>query len=482
MKGKRFLILIFILTSYFVANSQPATLYYMTNVEQSIYTNPARINDCCFNFSFLNLNLGIVSSSLNYNMLFSQDEKGNFYIDFDKIYQDLPNKNYIYQDLWMPILNFGFRIKRVYFHYDYSFRNDLYFSYPHDLFKFFAEGNKSGSVNFSDWSLKTNLFTQSSFIIGYQALRNLYVGFGVKFYKGYFNFDTKQFNLNITVDTTSNYPLTINASYNFQISSPIHIEVNDSNELVITNTLMNDTTLNVNSAINYFLKPTNSGIGLDFGIIYKPIKQLELSASLIDIGKIKWRANPTQAYAENVEIKFEGLDLVRMQKDTAYANKIIDSITKSFNPTLSYNVYKTSMARKLNLGVAFTPVHWATLGFNYRGIRLDKGVWLNTYHFALALNLGYGWNFTGSYTIYPHSTNNFGFGMALRLPGFQIYFLTDNLALPNFGLSYFTNKDIPYQENSATIWLKNTKVVNLMFGINLKFGCKDRVDYGLLTY
>lgn len=40
---------------------------------------------------------------------------------------------------------------------------------------------------------------------------------------------------------------------------------------------------------NYALGKSNNGFGADIGLIYRPLNNLEIGVSMLDLGSIKWR-------------------------------------------------------------------------------------------------------------------------------------------------------------------------------------------------
>ncbi len=469
----------------FGLKAQPATLYYMTNLRQTIYTNPARMSDCSFSFAFPGLTLysSLYSNPLNYSDIFSlNNSNGRFYIDFRKIASSLgQNNGTLLNENRISILNFGIRYRQWYFNFDYSVRNQNYFEYPKGLFDFLAYGNtgKYANVDLSGINLNTLLYTQKSFTVAYRPLRNLKIGVSLKLNHGLMNIQTNSFNVSAKFDTTetNNYPVTLVGDYNLNMAGPVRpVLYNNKLAIVPTSSPVNDSgKVSVDSVMHMINSMKNSGLAMDLGIVYSPIKYVELSASIIDLGYIKWRTNATNLMAALDSVTFDGTDLL----DSTKTQAIIDTIEQQLSPKLTYAPYKTSLYAKFNFGIALKPVYYLTLGFNYRATKLPSS-WYNVYTLGAYLNPGYGWSFAMNYSWYPNSRKNIGMGMAFNLFGAQLYFMMDNISLPNFGISYFTNRNTPYTENSATNWVKQTQLINFMFGLNFHFGCYDRTDYGML--
>jgi len=456
----------------------------MTNLRQSIYTNPARMQDCGFSFSFpmLNINTTTYLSSLNVNNLFSKDNQGKYYLDLEKIVDNSAQFNYLYNSNQFSIFSFGIRFGYpFYFHYDQSLKTVFYFNYPQGVVNFLATGISLNNPNFvlTDLNLSTMIYRQSAFTLGYKVSKDLTLGLSIKRLTGLGLLKTNSFTLDVAIDTTNdlNYPMDITSQYDFYYSGPVGFSYADS-LIIDTNSALFALDGGVDAqTLRNLLMPKNHGWALDLGFVYNPIKYLEISGSIVDLGYIKWKTNSKHVYHQESSLYIDGIDIIN---DTNAVENFVDTLKTLFVPQIEDGNFSSGINTRIYLGLAFKPVDYLSLGLAYQTVKLQPKNWMNIYHFSAALNLGYTWSFTGTYSIYPHSYNNFGLGATINLGFIQFYIITDNLALPNFGISYFTNRDTPPEENSATLWLKKAQLVNFHFGINFNFGCKDRLDYGIL--
>jgi len=67
--------------------------------------------------------------------------------------------------------------------------------------------------------------------------------------------------------------------------------------------------------------------------------------------------------------------------------------------------------------------------------------------------------------------NNIGMGLAYKVGPFQLYAISDNMALP---------LAIPFDTKVTNRLLKSTKQYTIHVGFNLTFGCYSKIDRGLL--
>ncbi len=479
-------VLIILITIIFstAAFSQLATSYYMTNLRQSIYTNPARMQDCGFSFSFPLLNISTTTylSTLNFNNIFSKDAQGKYFVDINKLASSADEFNYLYNGNQISLFSFGFRLGYpLYIHYDNSIKASFYLNYPRGLMEFLSQGISPDNPQFAltNLDISTSLYRQSALTVGFKLTKNLTIGASIKKLTGLATLTTKSLNFDIKVDTANNenYPMTLTSAYDMYYAGPVDFSYQDS--LVVD---QNSAIFALNKGISAdviksLLLPKNGGWALDLGFVYNPVKYIEISGSIIDLGYIRWTQNSKEISHPQSSFTFDGIDIIN---DTNATGRLLDTLTTLVKPTVTNTVFTTPLNTRIYLGIALKPVRYLSLGFAYQSIKLRPKNWMNIYHFSAAFNVGYGWSLTGTYSIYPHTYNNFGMGVALKLGFMQLYFLTDNLSIPNFGISYFTNRTTPPEQNSATQWLRKTQLVNFHFGLNFVFGCKDRLDYGIL--
>ena len=222
-----------------------------------------------------------------------------------------------------------------------------------------------------------------------------------------------------------------------------------------------------NLANNYLLTP-NHGIAIDAGLTYDLDEVTQLSASITDLGFIRWKKNITY-FSVNETFEFSQADLDQFINDPGedgLAKALGDSVSNAIDASASTNSYFTA-----------TPVNI------YGGItrqllpNLEAGAmtWIemNSWHVrpSLTLSLNYkpfeAFSATVSYTLMNNKFNQIGTGLAFGNRGAQFYVITDNIV-------------IRYVKDTETSlkWPYNARMLSLRFGMNLFFGCASKENHG----
>jgi len=232
-----------------------------------------------------------------------------------------------------------------------------------------------------------------------------------------------------------------------QTSSPLIATSNDDG--TFNSFEMPDFFENTDSLISYGLSHQNMGLGIDFGVNYKPIDKLSISLSVIDLGYIKWEAKDVTTIELKGNFVFKGADLSGNLDsiDTAF-DEISDSLSNSFTSPYKSEAYTTSLGTKIYIGASYDFTKKFSMGILSRSyiynnvLNQSFTVSANVHLRGLAASVSYS-TMNGSY-------NNIGFGLVLGGAPLQLYLMTDNI--------------------SAAFWGHKTTSVNFRFGLNIAIG------------
>jgi len=490
----------------FTVFGQGNSLYFNKNIYQSTYLNPARQVNCKVIIGLPGISSEYVSfknTGLNYNDVFYEYESlpDSFHLDLDATYDKMNEINHLFLNTRSNLLSTAFWIREVQVSFDMSLRTETNFAYPQSIFllkdgNYFTDGRYISATGFA---ANSSAYLETSIGASGEVLPGLTIGGKIKVLRGAMNVNTKQFMFDWHVDTTASaiYDYTFDTNVELNTTYPMDVTFDDDGNIIgaeIDTTLFNRIQADPMLALDIIKQ--NPGLGFDFGIVYNFNEMFEVSASVLDVGFIKWKGTPTNISTEESEFVFAGLDvgkyigtlgLFTSLKDKPTRDSIIDLVQGDFvdslmqlsNPTVSHNEYKTALTSKFNFGVAYMPTDWVTLGFLYNGMRFNKKMY-SYYTLSSTLLFWHGWSYTLSYTMAQNSMNNLGMGLSYKLGPMQMYLLADNFSIPMMGARYGISPEKPYNEGIATKWVKNTNYTNFHFGINFVFGCRNKRDYGLL--
>ena len=460
-------------SSFYSLYAQNNTLYFMHSVPQAIHTNPALFYKCRtyielplisgVGFSYSNSGFGY-HDALHYG---TGSRADSLIIDLDNLERRLKNRNYIRSDLVLNLLGAGYRIGDYYLHFNISNFTEVRIGIPGDLISM-KDGNwdpSSGEPRDLDLSgLGANAVNYFQIAAGAstELMDGLFVGGALKYLRGTANLASRRTDLTII---TEGDPITLRAETDFRIRSAFPMEVSLDNQGLVDGL---DFANSFSSIMSDFVFNGNHGAAIDAGVIYRYSDQITLSASIIDLGFIRWKSNVNR-FDANAAVRFAGFDLrqyVSTQGPTDFFEAVVDSVLESFQFQSSMEPFTTFLTTKLYAGGQFQFFPKINASAVMRTELYDRRP-----HFALTLAGSYSplkfLNATLSYTLSNYKWDQIGFGLAVGGKGVQFYFVTDHIP-------------VRYVRDSGAglLWPYNARLLNFRFGINLTFGCDENEDGG----
>jgi len=485
-------IIIFFSTSIFAQNN---TMYWMRHLPQSMNTNPAKQSNCKFfidipvlpNFSFDVAHTGF---SFDDVIMDHPTKKDTFMLDLITLEKALgKNRNSIDFETEFSLINFGLAIKNnmyVTFGVNYKFSEN--FQYPKALIEI-THGNYRPNGEVLSFDFRESFMSHRELYFGLSKnfYDKFYIGGRVKFLNGYANLNAKKMRLNWQTSTIDDeiYDWTFVADVETNASFPVAWELEKDSLGNIKDVKTEVPEIDENNIYGSIKGaiPHNFGMGIDLGVEYKINKNILVSASVVDLGFIRWKTNPINVKLDNASYTFKGLDVASYLgsyvgnssdststgDDADMMEDIIDTITTSFNPLITSDAYTTGLNTKIYAGGNFAVNDWLDFGLLYKGLVMNKSLYSS---FTASANLNFlrGWSYTLSYSMIDRLANNLGMGLAYKLGPFQMYFISDNIAAPFWALN---------QSSFSDKWIRNTKRFNFAFGMNFMI-CKKKHDIGLL--
>jgi hypothetical protein len=482
MKSYKYLLtLIAILLFTGVSAQQDMTIYHMQAIPQSNYSNPALMPNLKWHIGFPALSSIYVDAGhtgFNAHQFMKISTGDTVEVNLQQLIDKMGRYNYVNLNTAIELLSFGFKIKDK--HYiNFSAHNKLYvrFCYPKDFFNFLHKGNGA----FFDETLEfkkmgINAAHYNEYMFGYTMKYDDRWTFGahLKVLQGLSNVYMKR--SDITLNTQEEH-FFITATSNMDIYASLPEEAWDE-----------DTTGTQEDfdPAKYITNFSNMGIGLDLGATYKMNDKLTLGASVIDLGMFRWKSGTRNFKSVDSEgsFTFEGIDITDFlsQRDTTGASStldnLVDSIVGIFQIDTLYDAYYSPLNTRIYLSGAYelTPKD-----------QLSALVRLHLYNRAVhpAMTLGYMRKFgnilslSGTYTMASRKYFNLGFGMAANLGPVQLYVTADNIISPAVYNKYYWTED---QELQSLTLPRNTKFMNVHFGMNLVFGYKPPKESAPIIY
>jgi hypothetical protein len=452
-------------------------MYYM-NIPQSHLLNPAlRPSNALYIglpvISGVKANAG--NNFVNFSDVFIKDEATDSIktflhpdYDIDDFLSKTSERNYIEANALVQTLGLGFNAgKEGYFSLDINERIEGNIVIPGDLFTLAFKGNESfagASIDLSSLTGSMMYFREAG--IGYSTPLSNKVRLGVRgkvlFGVGSVIISNKA----LGIDVSEDYSHTFNADLTVNISGPVTVEQDGDQN--ITGIEVNDSLLNTtDQKIRYFSGTNNIGFGIDLGATFAVTDKFTLSASVIDLGYIKWKDYVTNITTKG-EFLFDGLDMDGVLDGTQTleeaGEEILDSLGSVFKPAVTNESFVTWLPSGVAIGGGYNFNRSFSLGLLSYTKFIDNSIH-ESLTFSGNMNIGTALSAAVSYTFSTMAYDNLGAGIAARAGIFQVYLLADRIPLTwNKFKSGGTELPLPSGWN----------VVNLRVGLNLLFGNKIR--------
>lgn len=433
----RNIIVIFILLASISCISQnKQILYNFTSVPQSMLTNPG--SDVKYNWFVGVPFLSGISSNIGSSSFSAYDLFANNGVDFNTKLRNVvfstSRNDKVAVNEQLEILSGGFKIggwdSSSYISFGMYQETDLLMYMPKDYAIIMLDGNKDyvGKVfDFGDLNVRGEML--SVFHLGFHKNVNekLILGARGKIYSSIFNIES-----------------THNSGYFYTIpdSNTFYEQVISSNVLVNTAGFTNYTDYYSGNAGSDILKKTflggNLGVGFDLGLTYYPEKNIQFTASILDVGFIKY-SKEVRNYSFKGYYKHLGLTPNFETSSTS------DGIYEDFVNAIPLDTLQVNYIRrrpmKFNASVQYSFGDGRSSECNCSGneMKYKNSVGAQLYAMAasraplMALTAYYrrqileSLEMKATYTVDSFSKKNIGLGLSTTMGKVNFYVLADNL-------------------------------------------------------
>lgn len=382
-----------------------------------------------------NIQAGVNLGSIRYKNLFETDEEGYpTVLTATKFVNSLADKNYlgVYDDI--ELLGFGFRAGDNFFmSVDYRQRANLDFIYSRDVLGLPIYGNMAYVDAPADMNLAINMNAYQELGISFRNQVNDHFSWGMrpKLLFGIANVNTQNLSAQISTDPTD-YTIAMTYAAAMRASAIVPFSMTFNREDGFQFDVDNDVKKILKNAYK------NVGFGFDFGITYKFKESFGLSASVLDLGFIKWKTSTVSMSSvlddagdlyNDGSLTFSGLSQSQIQSlmNGENISDMLDTLAQYFpldiTPTGSYATALTPRV-VLQADYEFAKFHRVSAATQFRFAKN---------YFQPSLTLAYDGLFFNSidvcvaYTIQRNSYDNLGVGVGFNLGYLNIYAGTQNI-------------------------------------------------------
>ena len=340
----------------------------------------------------------------------------------DKLQSDI----YLNQNLNVNILSVGYHTKNAFWTFDYRLKENLNINIPQDFFRLIKLGFEHSTNQFDLKKMSLEQSNISEFSLGYSRDINSKIRVGAK--------------INLLCGISSE-----RIKYNqFDILlSNDNYEINATGESVVMSdvlTFKTDANNNFNFAdYNVNLtnqKPVGTGVSVNLGVTYQPIKNLTLSAAINDLGFLSWNAAGIKKGIASSNINFTGFsavnldsidiegqlnqleqgvnNLILFKKQAQTTQNIFETIPCTINVSAEYSFFN-SKEKDIRLGLLWN---------SYNSYTLHQNELMG----ALTVKPAQTITLSATYAFLRNDSNHFGFAFNYSPRWINVFFATDFLA------------------------------------------------------
>jgi len=471
MTGKIKYILIIILTVNLAeASAQNSQAMYFMNIPQNHLINPAfrPSNSVYIGLPVVSgINLNINNNFVNFSDVFIKGQVKDSIITFlhpdynvDKFLAKLKDKNFLESESMIQLFGVGFSIgKDGYVFIDINERVDGNVVMPGDLFKLALKGNEEFVGSRIDLSsLRGDMKYYHEVGMGYSRNITDRLRIGIKGKLLFGIADVSIDNGSLGINVNNDYTHLLDADLIVNISGPVTIFKNSKND--IDSIGFDDKKI---GTTDFLSGKKNMGMGLDIGATYDISDRFKLTASITDLGFIRWKNEVTNLKAKN-QFLFSGLSMDNVLNGTmtfdSVANLMGESLNNAFKVSDSKRPFTTWLPFSVTLGGSYNVTKQFSVGLLSYSRVIGKQV-REAMTLSANINIGNSLSASLGYTAENHQYDNLGAGLAFRAGVTQFYLVTDRIPVMWNRIK---------NDNSNIILPENWNTFNLRLGMNLVFG------------
>jgi len=436
----------FLLFSLLGKTQQNHTLFLWHDVYQSNLLNPAVPIACKWYIGIpvlSSVHTNFAHSSFSFNQLFPQNSSGTRNPDLDGLEKRLHFRNYIGGEFHTQLFGLGYKYSEYSFIFTVTEKVNIPITYPKELIDLVLSGNApyiGEKVDSKGTGVFFNYYREYALGVSKDYGNDLHLGAKAKLLFGKLNVSTRKVDIGLTTDASS-FELDLEGELLINTSLPIVVDA--------SNDQINSVDYNDAGIVDLLLNRKNPGFAIDAGIIYPLTRKIELSASVIDLGFIRWRSNLNE-FSGSGGFTFQGIT-PGLLNSPGYFNDMQDQILQGLNFEVNPEKYTTFLPPRFIAGANYKHNKYFSGGVTGDAI-IYRTKTMPSLTFVGQAKPFHWLGFVGSYTIQNYALNNLGAGLFIGISPVQFYIVSDNT------LAFFKPLD--------------ARMANLRFGLNINIGCK----------
>ena len=391
--------------SLHVRSQQEYTLHFNRSMVQSSFTNPAFMTRHKVVISLPSLAYNYGNNAFSYKDLVRKDPSDDSTIlDFDNIISKMSANNVLQMQSYLDWISIYISFKNWQFSYNSTTKVDFKLFYTKDMMSLLWNGNAQfiGQTVEIGPGLNMQMYREHGFRVA-RHFEKFDVGLRFKFLNGAANIYSVRNSMQLTTGS-QNYASTLSTDYEVREAG---IRGWDGADLLP------------------FKSAPNKGYAFDIGGVYRINEKWEVTASVVDLGRIRW-TDSVRIHKSNGSFSYNGIDIGDFIDNKNFdISALQDSLESLYFTTEKGKSYISNLVPKTYMSATFHPdaktSFGALLHMEYlKGIHPGVGLYAGR-EFADFFTLGF------SYAYKNKRFDNVGFNMNLGMPAFTLYLVTDNL-------------------------------------------------------
>ena len=413
----------FIISFLFLANLAHAQGDFMLQ-SQSLSPHQTLINPSIMPAAEFYLGLPLISNSyasfgnnsFTYRDLVKRKlDSDSIYLDLDGFLSSLNKTNYLGFHANTDLVSIGWREGRWYVGARVSELVNVRLRFDKDLMALAIQGNGpyiGQTLNLGDFFVQGSHLRKYTVFASRDFHCNWRFGASIAYVYGMESIDIQRSNISLKTDAST-----------FDLSGTSDILINTSG--------LEEYDRDSLKSWPYLFNRPNRGYSVDLGASYKMNERFSFSASLLDLGRVRWRYK-THNYSNTIEeFSFTGISLNQFISSSPDSikqgvDRFLDSLSHVFSIEETNQYYTTPLPSRMYLGAAWNPNELNTFRFTYlantfRGKIYSSASLAFSKKFNELLEFSLGWAYMNN------SARNLSAGFTLNLGLTQFMILTDNL-------------------------------------------------------
>lgn len=457
------LILLLCLFNFHHAGGQYSRTMYFMNVPQARFLNPAiKPPDSLYiGFPLISgAGIGIDNNFLKYEDL-NGDESGSNGVSsglMNRKPDEIKRNNSLQSDIIIQLFSIAFKAFNGFIFIDINERAGLSGGVSREVLRYASTERVyiGESHDFSGIDMALHYIREAGFGYSRSLKSGVRAGVKAKFLMGMGSAQTDISRFDFIVDRDRRF---VDADIDLDVSAPLDIKMENGfpEDIDIDRQRARETVLMQNGL--------NPGFSVDLGVIWPATEKISLSASVTDLGFIRWR-NDYTTFNVNEEFDYRNFRIRDPGGNNSFEdieNRILDSLRNILSVNVFHKPYTGWLPATLYAAAEYDLSRHVSLGVVSRS-RFFRGAMHQSLTFSTNINLNNYLSASIGYTLANRRYDNLGAGVAFSAGPVQLYLVSDRIPF------YWRNVSVSDSNMRVPV---NPNTIDFRGGINLFFGGRN---------